>query len=168
MRTKKLIILLITLVLMPGTALFAAYHHMGERDASKFLDAYQGLDDTKLDHCALCHRGGSYVNDKGKTVTLGSCQWCHYSYGYDGSGDISDTMNAYGNDFKAYGRDVAAIMEIADLDSDGDSYTNAEEITAGTYPGNADDDPGLTMAPYRIYTLAQLEEMTVDAWPVYT
>jgi hypothetical protein len=159
MNAKKMIILLITLVLIPGGVLFAAYHHMGERDSGKFLDAYPELAGTKLDHCALCHSGGSYENDRGRTITMGSCQWCHYSYGYDGSGDIADTMNQYGIDFKAYGRNVAAVMAIEDLDSDGDGYTNAEEITAGTYPGNANDHPGQTVAPHRVYTLAQLEEI---------
>ncbi len=159
MRTQKLVILVITLMLIPGGLLFAAYHHMGERDSEKFLDAYPEMAGTKLDHCALCHSGGSYENNRGRMVTLGSCQWCHYSYGYDGSGDIADTMNQYGNDFKSYGRNVTAVMDIADMDSDGDGYTNAEEIAAGTYPGNADDHPDLTVAPYRIYTLAQLEEM---------
>jgi hypothetical protein len=160
MRIRKLVVLLVAFLLMSTTVVFSAYHHMGERDSGKFLDAYPELAGTKLDHCALCHSGGSYVNERDQTVTLGSCQWCHYSYGYDASGDIADTMNEYGNDFKTYGRSVQAVLAISDLDSDGDGYTNAAEIAAGTYPGNANDHPGLTMAPYRVYTLAQLEKMT--------
>ena len=75
---------------------YAAYHHMGEIDSGIFLSVYPDKAGTKLDSCNLCHSGGSYVDGKGKTVTLGSCQWCHYSYGYDSSGDIDSTLNSYG------------------------------------------------------------------------
>ncbi|MGC9325960.1 MAG: GEGP motif-containing diheme protein [Desulfomonilia bacterium] len=138
---------------------FSAYHHEGEMDADKFLTAYPNKAGTKLDHCALCHSGGSYVDDRGRTNVLGSCQWCHYSYGYDGSGSILDTMNEYGIDYHDNGRNAAAITAINSLDSDGDGYTNAQEILANTYPGNPNDNPSLEVAPYRIYTLGQLEAM---------
>lgn len=137
----------------------AAYHHEGERDADKFLEAYPVKAGTKLDNCNLCHAGGSYVNSKGKTVELGSCQWCHQTYGYDGAGDIADTINPFGSAYKAAGRNAAAMGLIADQDSDADSYTNAEEIEDGKFPGDADDHPGLTPAPYRIYTREQLESL---------
>jgi len=80
-------------------------------------------------------------------VSLGSCQWCHYSYGYDGSGNIVDTLNSYGKDYWLNGRDQAALAAIGGLDSDGDGYTNAVEIAAIRYPGNADDDPSKVPAP---------------------
>lgn len=139
---------------------FAAYHHEGENDSDNFLDVYAEKTGTKLDHCALCHSGGSYVNSKGKTVVLGSCQWCHYTYGYDGSGDISDTMNPYGLDYLNSGRDSGAIQAIDGLDSDSDGFVNQNEITANRFPGDASDYPGLATAPHRIYTKAQLEAMT--------
>ncbi|MFO7560578.1 MAG: GEGP motif-containing diheme protein [Desulfobacterales bacterium] len=143
-----------------STAAFSAYHHEGESDAGKFLAVYPDTAGTKLDNCALCHTGGSYVNSKGKTVELGSCQWCHDVYGYDGAGNIADTMNVYGIAYKASGRNSTAVRAIDGLDSDGDGYVNSAEITAGTYPGNSNDHPGLTVAPYRIYTRAQLEAMS--------
>jgi len=145
-------------ILLSAATAFAAYHHEGERDADKFLSAYPEKAGTKLDHCALCHSGGSYES-KGKMVSLGSCQWCHYSYGYDGSGDIEDTMNDYGRDYKAYGRNAAAVRAIETLDSDSDGSTNLEEIEANSFPGNAADDPSLVAAPYRIYTRQQLEAL---------
>ena len=92
-------------------------------------------------------------------VSMGSCQWCHESYGYDGAGEIEDTMNQYGNDYKIAGRNAAAVTAIDILDSDGDGYTNGDEIAAGTFPGNANDQPGLTPAPSKVYTRAQLEAM---------
>lgn len=92
-------------------------------------------------------------------MSLGSCQWCHYSYGYDGAGEIKDTINVYGVDYKAAGRNATAVTSINTLDSDGDGYTNSEEIDAGTFPANADDHPGLTPAPSKVYTKSQLEAM---------
>ncbi len=141
------------------TDAFSAYHHEGEIDSPQLLAAYEALAGTKLDHCATCHTGGEYVNSKDRLVSLGSCQWCHYSYGYEGTGNIIDTLNDYGKDYLVNGRDVDAVSAIAANDSDGDGYSNQDEIAALTYPGNAQDYPGLVTAPYRVYTKAQLEAM---------
>ncbi|MDY6838716.1 MAG: GEGP motif-containing diheme protein [Thermodesulfobacteriota bacterium] len=152
-------VLLIVLLVSP---LFAAYHHEGERDAAKFLDVYSEKAGTKLDHCALCHSGGQYnkgTDEDPKWVSLGSCQWCHYSYGYDGAGDIAETMNPYGIDYKDKGRNAAAIEAINSEDSDEDGYANGAEIAADRFPGDADDDPSKVAAPYRVYTKAQLAAM---------
>jgi len=146
-------LLLLTLCL-PGLAL-AAYHHMGEADAPKFLNVYPDKAGTKLDNCALCHTGG--LDSKGKT--LGSCQYCHYKYGYDGSGDITATLNAYGAAYLANGRSEAALKAIESADSDGDTYSNIAEINALRYPGDPADDPSKVVASHRIYTKAQLEAM---------
>jgi hypothetical protein len=139
---------------------FAAYHHEGERDSGHFLEVYPEKLGSKLDHCALCHSGGQYVDSKGRDVSVGSCQWCHYSYGYDGAGDIATTVNPFGVAYKNAGRNAAAITAIANVDSDEDEYTNSAEIQANTFPGNPADYPGLTPAPFRIYTKAQLMAMT--------
>jgi hypothetical protein len=133
----------------------SAYHHEGEQDAGRFLSVYPDKAGTKLDHCSLCHTGG---NDA-KGNPLGSCQWCHYKYGYDGSGNILETMNAYGKAYHDNGRNAAAVRAIENLDSDGDGYTNLVEITADRFPGDANDNPSLVTAPFRIYTRAQMEAM---------
>jgi hypothetical protein len=159
MKTVKWIIGLATALSLMGSAAFAAYHHEGERDADNFTAAYPDKIGTKLDNCNLCHSGGSYVNYKGKTVELGSCQWCHQTYGYDGAGNIEETMNTYGTEYINSGRNRQAITLIDGLDSDGDGYSNAAEIVANCFPGDADDYPGLTSAPHRIYTLDQLEAL---------
>ncbi len=149
--------LCLILVLGFSTMTFAAYQHEGERDSSKFLAAYPQKAGTKLDSCATCHTGGSYVNSKGKTTSLGSCQWCHYSYGYDASGNIVDTLNNYGKAYFVNGRSQAAILAIQGLDSDGDGFTNLAEIDANSYPGNAGDDPTKIPAPFKIYTMSELQ-----------
>jgi hypothetical protein len=159
MKWKAMILLASALTLAASSMVLGAYHHEGERDASKFLEAYPDKAGTKLDHCALCHSGGSYVDYKERTVSLGSCQWCHHSYGYDGAGDVADTMNAYGNAYKTAGRNAAAITAIDGDDADGDGYTNGAEITATRFPGNDEDHPGLVAAAYRIYTKEQLMDL---------
>jgi hypothetical protein len=141
---------------------FAAYQHAGEADAPNFLSAYPSKAGTKLDNCSLCHTGGSYTSG-GKTTTFGSCQWCHYKYGYDKSGDITATLNPFGKDYLAQGRNVAAFRTIETLDSDGDGFTNITEINAVRYPGDATDDPTKIVAPFRIYTKAQLQAMPQHA-----
>jgi hypothetical protein len=137
---------------------FSAYHHMGEQDAPRFLAVHPEKAGTKLDNCALCHSGGSYTSG-GKTTTLGSCQWCHYKYGYDKSGDIRATLNPYGKAYSDAGRTEQAIRDIESLDSDGDGFGNAVEIAANRYPGDASDDPTKVLAPSHVYTKAQLEAM---------
>ena len=151
--------LAVLFLLLGATAAYCAYHHEGERDADKFLSVYPAKIGTKLDNCNLCHRGGSYVNSQGRTVELGSCQWCHQTYGYDGAGNIADTVNAYGSAYKSAGRNAAAVSQIDGADSDADGYLNSDEIAANTFPGDAGDHPGLTPAPHRVYTLDQLEAL---------
>ena len=150
------VLFFIMVMVSPG---YAAYHHEGENDSDNFISVYPDKAGTKLDHCALCHSGGQYEKKPGVWVSLGSCQWCHNSYKYDASGNILDTMNTYGKAYHEYGRNAAAIRAIENLNSDGDGYTNIEEINANAYPGNPDDYPGINTAPYRIYTKAQLKAL---------
>jgi len=142
----------------PGIA-SAAYHHMGESDTPKFLQAYPDKAGTKLDNCVLCHRGGSYSPANGKKVDLGSCQWCHHTFGYDGKGDINATLNPFGKEYRANGRNMAAFRSIEKHDSDGDTFSNIDEIGAVRYPGDPKDDPSKVVAPYRIFTRKQLLAM---------
>lgn len=159
---KLLTALFVFLLLTLGTSLnvFAAYHHEGEYDTAKFLAAYPDKAGSKLDHCALCHSGGSYINSTGKSVTMGSCQWCHYTTDYGRqNNNIDQTMNPYGKAYKDNGRSESAISRIDDMDSDGDSSTNKDEILANSFPGNDKDTPFLTMAPYKVYTKSELEAL---------
>ncbi len=90
--------------------------------------------------------------------------------GYDWSGmmkellfDSSNTgLNPYGLDFvrgiekhtlnewdNNYARVVIEALNYTyDLDSDGDGYTNYEELNAGTLPGDASSHPGLTQEEF--------------------
>jgi len=154
----SVLFIVLAVTLMTAQMVRSAYHHMGEIDSGIFLTVYPEKAGTKLDNCNLCHSGGSYTQGT-KTVTLGSCQWCHYKYGYDASGNIDDTLNAYGLAYKQAGRSTAGVIAIETQDSDGDGYTNKVEIAANRYPGDAADDPTKVPAPYKVYTRAQLEKM---------
>ncbi len=147
------------LVTMPLAAQ-GAYHHGGDTDSDIALQAYPAIEGTKLDSCALCHSGGEYEK-KGVMVELGSCQWCHYSYGYDETGDIADTLNEYGKAYSLNGRNLAALKSIAAEDSDLDGFANGDEIAALRFPGDTDDDPTKVAAPYRVLSRGQLETLPV-------
>jgi len=74
------------------------------------------------------YRGNSYGN---------SCTICHTS--------IPNT-NPYGTDLVKKGAganniSTATFVAVEGLDSDGDSFTNIEEINAGTFPGNRASHP---------------------------
>jgi hypothetical protein len=150
----KLLMGLMLVVL--STSGFAAYHHMGEIDSGQFLELYPDKAGTKLDSCALCHSGGSTVSG-GKTVTLGSCQWCHYETGYGASKKFDDTLNPYGVAYYTMGRSTSALKAIEDLDSDGDGYSNKVEIAALRFPGDKNDDPSKVPAPFKVFSREQLE-----------
>lgn len=160
MRLKMTAMVAACLLLITMTpAAWGAYHHGGDTDSDVFAGVYPETEGTKLDSCAVCHTGGEYEKKPGVWVSLGSCQWCHQTYGYDASGDIDATLNPYGADFRDYGRSALALEAIEPMDSDGDGYTNAEEIAAIRFPGDADDDPSKVPAPYRVYTREELEAM---------
>ena len=120
---RRWVLLVAVILLTSSVTAWGAYHHAGERDAARFLEVYPEKKGTKLDHCALCHTGGSVTNKKGKTITLGSCQYCHEitKYGKASSVVWAETLNVYGVDYKSHDRDVAKIDA---LDSDGDGTIN--------------------------------------------
>jgi len=137
----------------------SAYHHHDEQDAPKFLQAYPDKTSTKLDDCALCHRGNTFTTRKGNVITESACQVCHAEYGYDGSGDIEETLNSFGKGYRDAGRDVAAFAAIESIDSDDDTYNNITEINALRYPGDYEDTPAKVAAPHIFLTLDQMEAM---------
>ena len=155
---KRVRVFFVIGLLMGALYIFAAYHHQGERDSANFLKVHPDKVGGKLDHCALCHSGGQ-LEKNGAKVILGSCQWCHFKYGYDRKGPLTETLNAYGRDYLKRGRDAAAVTAVAALDSDNDGFRNRDEIAADRFPGNANDDPKKTTAPFRVYTREQLEAL---------
>ena len=127
-------------MVMTTPALAAYSSHQNDQDVNNFLAVYPFAKSTKLDDCALCHPG----SPNGKS---GSCDYCHKTYGLDGSGTVP--MNSYGQDYKAFGRSQAAfgVIDFQNKDSDGDGKANLEEIQALAFPGDPKDYPGLVSAP---------------------
>jgi hypothetical protein len=164
-RNLTMIVAMLIIALSIGTTAFTAYNHQGDIDSVNFRTVYPDKAGTKLDTCTLCHSGGSYTTGtppNQTTTTLGSCQWCHYKYGYhEPHGNILETLNTYGRDYLANGRNAEAIRTIGEptFDSDGDGYSNAAEIAATRYPGDKNDDPTKVPAPYQVYTREELEQM---------
>jgi hypothetical protein len=81
----------------------------------------------------LSQAEGQYPNIVGSK--LDSCSLCH---------TIAPTRNPYGTAFGGANHNFATI---ASLDSDGDGFSNAAEIAALTFPGNAADKPVTGTAP---------------------
>lgn len=63
-----------------------------------------------------------------------SCNACHTQGG-------GSTLDAYGKDFKAAGKNLAALAKINSKDSDGDGASNAEEMQAKSNPGSKQSTP---------------------------
>ena len=68
------------------------------------------------------------------TTVLNSCNLCH-------PGGDTGSLNSYANAYANANYNFAAI---ANLDSDGDGFTNAVEIAARTFPGDAASRPAAT------------------------
>jgi hypothetical protein len=63
---------------------------------------------------------------------IDACNLCHNSPGGGGA------RNSYGSSYASSGNNFAAIEN---TDSDGDGYTNLQEIQSLTFPGDANDHP---------------------------
>ena len=70
---------------------------------------------------------------------LDGCKTCHQAE----TGN-AENLNVYGKDFGGNNHDFAAIEG---KDSDGDSFSNIDEIKAATYPGDPNDNPNTKPAP---------------------
>ena len=114
--------------------------HQNDQDVNRFLSAYPLTHPTRLNDCVLCHPGGGFDGEY-----YGSCDYCHVAYGLEPPhGEIP--LNSFGSAYLDAGRTSGAFKHIEGQDSDGDSHTNGEEIRALSFPGDAADYPGLTVA----------------------
>ncbi len=70
--------------------------------------------------------------------SLNTCDLCHTS--------SVPNLNPYGAAYKSNGRSPAALGLIENLDSDGDGFTNLQELNALTFPGNPASKPAIPTA----------------------
>jgi hypothetical protein len=136
----------------------AAYEgHQDDSDVAAMLKAYPQLKGTSLDSCNTCHTGGGVPDSEkpGQTRVVNSCDYCHVIY-KDGAADATDTLNGFGKDYRNGLRTRSAFQSIAQKDSDGDGFTNADEIANLTMPGSADSSPAMKPAPHIVMSLDEM------------
>jgi len=133
----------LAMVATASPSLAAYSSHQNDQDVNNFLTVYPFARVTKLDDCALCHKGGII---SGRAYN--SCDYCHQTYGLQPPhGDILSTLNPYGLAYNHAGKSQQALLDIGGEDSDGDGYPNTAEINALAFPGDNTDYPGLIPAP---------------------
>jgi hypothetical protein len=140
--------------------------HENDFDIHYFVNAYPDTVGTRLDDCQTCHQGGSFTYDASptpRTVSFNACDYCHMiihphdpGYNEPQPASFDETLNPFGQAYMDGGRNQDAFAAIADKDSDGDGYTNAEEIAALRYPGDPSSMPGQELAPSRVFTYEEL------------
>jgi hypothetical protein len=86
-------------------------------------EQYPFIIGTKLDSCTLCH------------TEIGSFLFNPYGQAYN------DQLGSPAEDFKA----------IENIDSDGDGYTNIQEIQSRTNPGDPKDHPVAAPSPKQLF-----------------
>jgi hypothetical protein len=99
------------------------------------LLAAAAFSDAHADDADQSNFNAYYGSDKGL-----ECVVCHTSYG-------RSSRNSYGSAYERAGGSRTSIGNIAQADSDGDSFSNDIEINAGTNPGNAASRPDGTGTP---------------------
>ena len=88
-----------------------------ERFLDDFRQTYPAAAGTRLDGCSLCH----FTNSDGK--------W---------------DENQFADEYEEADKSFPAIQS---FDTDGDGFTNYQEIQAGTFPGDASDNPNTYVPP---------------------
>jgi hypothetical protein len=141
--------------------------HASDTDINNFVKAYPHTVGTRLDDCQTCHKGGEVTSDRGP-VHVNPCDYCHSvihpPQGWTGlPSSFSETLNEYGFSYDDAGRDGRAILTIADLDSDGDGFSNSSEIREIRYPGDSGSFPGQELCPSIKVTREDLFEMQSHA-----
>jgi hypothetical protein len=87
------------------------------------------------------------------------CDFCHVVFLRD-TRDVRETLNRYGTDYLASGRDAPAVRALAQKDSDGDGFSNEVEFKRGTTPGDAASNPSMPFAPSRTYKVPALTRLS--------
>jgi hypothetical protein len=129
--------------------------HEDDTDADNLVVAYPALVGTRLDDCQTCHSGR--IEDR--KLTGNSCDHCHDLVLHGTGHSAGETLNPFGLAYRDAGRTAEALQSIQDKDSDGDGFSNDEELRAQRYPGSERSMPGQKVATLRTVTLEELKAM---------
>jgi len=137
--------------------------HASDVDINNFVKTHPSAVGTRLDDCQTCHKGGM-VNNGVSDVHANPCDYCHYIIhppaGWTGlPTTFYETLNPYGAEYNDTGRDGKALLEMDPNDSDGDGYTNKDEIDDLRYPGDAGSYPGLELCDVIKVTMDEIRAM---------
>jgi hypothetical protein len=139
--------------------------HETDEDTNNFVRVYPATVGTRLDDCQTCHRAG--VEDTDTERVYNTCGYCHLlpfpdkKYTSGVPQNYEDTLNAYGQAYKNAGRTQAALRAIEQQDTDGDGYSNAEEIAEFRYPGDPSSKPEQPLAPISTLSWNDIANMPV-------
>ncbi len=114
MKRKILVILVITAI-----ALAFVQQSMANSVIHGKFTAQYDVSGTKLDSCQLC-----------MASTTAPVSWNEYGMELKSNSDFKDNLEL-------------AMKNIESMDSDGDGFTNIEEIQGATFPGDASDFPAM-------------------------
>ena len=129
-----------SLVVFGGFLAFARWSTVlaNTPDINSVHTRYPGMVGTRIDSCSLCHTS-SIPN-----------------------------LNPYGMAYRSSGRTPAALAAIESLDSDGDGYTNLQEITALTFPGDPGDHPAAATPTSPPPTATRVQPTATQVLPTAT
>lgn len=129
--------------------------HENDADADNLVGAYPFLVGTRLDDCQTCHEGR--IEDG--RLAGSACDHCHELLLHGAGHHANETLNEFGRDYLAAGRSIAALESVRERDSDGDGFTNDEELSAGRYPGSKLSRPGQASSRRVTVTLLELADL---------
>jgi hypothetical protein len=156
MRVASLLLLSLLLGCDPAQVSSRSYRgHENDTDADNLVGVYSSLVGTRLDDCQTCHQGKL---EDGKLVGS-SCDNCHEILVQTIGRDAAETLNGFGEDYLEAGRTMGALRSIGDRDSDGDGFSNDEELASGRYPGSELSIPGQAVATLLTVTVEDLRAL---------
>ncbi|MCJ7626897.1 MAG: hypothetical protein MUO50_00790 [Longimicrobiales bacterium] len=129
--------------------------HEDDTDANNLVGSYPFLVGTRLDDCQTCHSG---TIEDGRPAGS-SCDNCHNLILHGTGPDALETLNEFGRAYRLAGRSERALEGIAEIDSDGDGFSNLEELLAGRHAGNALSMPGQAVAAVLTVNLEDLRAL---------
>jgi hypothetical protein len=160
-RIVRLSLFLPAAVILIATGYSAYKGHADDSDVNALLAAYPKLQGSAMDSCATCHRSGEVPDAAmpGKMRRENHCDFCHVIH-VQQKREAKETLNRYGAAYLAAGRGAKAVQALANRDPDGDGFSNEAEFLRGTNPGAPESNPSARIAPFRVYTVAEMRSMS--------